>query len=90
MLMKQVNVHEAKTQLSKLLEAVERGEEVTIARNGRPVAVLSPVPVSRRAGFGSMPELAAWTPELMRELDAEILRDIEASDDEGVDGRWQS
>lgn len=36
----QVNVHEAKTHLSRLLERVERGEEVVIARNGRPVARL--------------------------------------------------
>jgi prevent-host-death family protein len=39
--MKQVNVHEAKTELSKLLELVEAGERVVIARAGRPVAVLS-------------------------------------------------
>jgi prevent-host-death family protein len=42
----QVNVYEAKTQLSKLLERVEAGEEIVIARNGRPVARLVP---SRRA-----------------------------------------
>lgn len=40
--MKQVNVHEAKTQLSRLLEEVEAGERVVIARAGEPVAVLSP------------------------------------------------
>ena len=40
--MKQVNVHEAKTQLSRLLQAVEKGEEVVIARNGTPVAKLVP------------------------------------------------
>lgn len=40
--MKQVNVHEAKSQLSKLLEEVEGGERVVIARAGEPVAVLSP------------------------------------------------
>jgi prevent-host-death family protein len=39
---KQVNVHEAKTQLSRLLQAVEDGEEVVIARNGTPVARLVP------------------------------------------------
>lgn len=39
--MRQVNVHEAKTQLSQLLEAVEAGERIVIARAGRPVAVLS-------------------------------------------------
>ena len=34
------NVHEAKTHLSKLLAKVEAGEEVIIARNGKPVARL--------------------------------------------------
>ena len=38
-----VNVHEAKTHLSKLLESVAQGEEVTIAKAGRPVARLVPV-----------------------------------------------
>jgi len=36
-----VNVHEAKTHLSTLLAAVESGEEIVIARAGRPVAMLS-------------------------------------------------
>ncbi|HET7540103.1 MAG TPA: type II toxin-antitoxin system prevent-host-death family antitoxin [Polyangiaceae bacterium] len=40
--MRSVNVHEAKTQLSKLLEEVEAGERVIIARAGKPVAVLGP------------------------------------------------
>jgi prevent-host-death family protein len=40
--MRQVNVHEAKTQLSRLLEEVEAGERVVIARAGQPVAVLTP------------------------------------------------
>ncbi len=40
--MRQVNIHEAKTHLSKLLEAVERGEEIIIARSGKPVARLCP------------------------------------------------
>lgn len=37
-----VNVHEAKTHLSRLLEAVENGEDVVIARSGTPVARLVP------------------------------------------------
>lgn len=37
-----VNVHAAKTHFSRLLEAVERGEEVIIARRGKPVAKLVP------------------------------------------------
>ena len=40
--METVNVHEAKTHLSRLLERVERGEEIVIARAGKPIAVLSP------------------------------------------------
>jgi len=40
----EVNIHEAKTHLSRLLAQVEAGEEVTIARNGEPVAMLVAVP----------------------------------------------
>ena len=35
-----VNVHQAKTQLSRLLAQVEAGEDITIARRGEPVARL--------------------------------------------------
>ncbi|MGH3835840.1 MAG: type II toxin-antitoxin system Phd/YefM family antitoxin, partial [Pseudonocardiaceae bacterium] len=38
-----MNVYEAKTQFSKLLEQVEAGDEIVIARNGRPVARLVPL-----------------------------------------------
>lgn len=37
-----MNIHEAKTHLSRLVERVEAGEEVVIARAGRPVARLVP------------------------------------------------
>ena len=47
-----VNVHEAKTQLSRLLDRVQRGEEIIIARAGKPVAKLSPAPPRKRAPFG--------------------------------------
>lgn len=52
--MKTVNMHEAKTHLSRLVEEVEGGEEVVIARAGRPVARLVPIEpaaASRRPGF---------------------------------------
>jgi prevent-host-death family protein len=38
-----VNVHEAKTHLSKLLQRVLNGEEVIIAKAGKPIAILSPL-----------------------------------------------
>ena len=46
--MQVVNVHEAKTHLSRLLEAVEGGEGVVIARAGVPVATLLPYRPARR------------------------------------------
>ena len=45
---KTVNVHEAKTQLSKLLAEVEQGREVVVARNGKPIAKLIPFPKARK------------------------------------------
>lgn len=39
--MKQINIHEAKTKLSKLLEKVESGEQIIIANRGIPKAILS-------------------------------------------------
>ena len=42
-------MHEAKSQLSRLLELVEEGETVVIARHGQPVAEL--IPARQRAGF---------------------------------------
>jgi len=60
--MRTVNVHEAKTQLSKLIEAVEAGEDVIIARAGRPAVRLTrleaPAPrrqLGRLAGKISIP-----------------------------------
>ena len=45
-----VNIHEAKTHLSKLLERVMNGEEIIISKAGKPVAKLIPIttPPSRR------------------------------------------
>lgn len=48
-----VNVHEAKTHLSRLLERVEHGEEIVIARAGKPIARLVPLaPAPSRRLFG--------------------------------------
>lgn len=50
--MKTVNVHEAKTHLSRLLKEVAEGEEIVIANAGRPVArLIGVVPVRRELGF---------------------------------------
>jgi len=50
----EINVHEAKTHLSRLLERVALGEEVVIAKAGKPVAKLVPIKSSgRKFKFGS-------------------------------------
>ena len=49
-----VNTHEAKTNLSKLIDEVQKGAEVVIARANRPVARLVPIrekPSIRRPGY---------------------------------------
>lgn len=56
--MESYSVYDAKTHLSRLLDAVEAGEEVVITRNGRPVArLVRAVPTPRRR-FGTMPNVA--------------------------------
>ncbi len=54
-----VNVHEAKTHLSRLLERVKAGEEIIIAKAGKPYARLVPLAQpERELGFveGAVPE----------------------------------
>jgi prevent-host-death family protein len=43
-----VNIHAAKTKLSRLVARAEKGERITIARAGKPVAQLGPVPKAKR------------------------------------------
>lgn len=71
-----VGVHEAKTQLSRLLEAVERGEEVLITRRGRYVARLTRegLPTPRRT-FGV--DAGIW--EVPTEFDDALPEDIAAA-----------
>ncbi len=48
-----VNVHQAKTHLSRLLRRVMAGEEIVIARSGRPVARLVPMEEGRKIRLGT-------------------------------------
>lgn len=75
----QVNVLEAKTQLSKLVKAALEGEEVIIARNGEPMVKLVPMKKPRKlGGWGRLKKFAgeiddAFTPE----VEAETARRID-------------
>lgn len=65
-----VNVHEAKTHLSRLLERLEAGEEITIARAGTPVADLV---LRRRTDI-----VYGWAPEFVYEDDRAFGAEAEA------------
>ena len=75
-----VNIHDAKTHLSRLVERVEAGEEVVIARAGRPVARL--VPLARRTRpreLGLLRGRIWMAPDWdSPEVNEEIARDFEA------------
>ena len=50
----EVSIYEAKTHLSKLIEAVERGEEVIVARRNKPVAKIVPASARRKTRIGGL------------------------------------
>ncbi|MYA50754.1 MAG: type II toxin-antitoxin system Phd/YefM family antitoxin [Chloroflexi bacterium] len=69
-----VNVREAKTQLSRLLAQVEAGEEVIIARNGKPVARLVPCRPQGKRQPGTMKGLISIDERFFEPLPEEELR----------------
>jgi prevent-host-death family protein len=76
-----VNIHKAKTDLSKLLEAVERGEEVVIARAGKPVPKLVKAeepPAKRKLGLWEGPGF--WIADDFDAPNEEIRRMFEDGD----------
>ncbi|HTO59547.1 MAG TPA: type II toxin-antitoxin system prevent-host-death family antitoxin [Pseudomonadales bacterium] len=64
--MRKVNMHEAKTTLSQLVQAVEDGERVVLARAGRPVVELVPVAARQGVKLGG----------LKGKISARVLRDM--------------
>ena len=71
-----VNIHEAKTQLSRLVEEVEGGGEIVIARAGRPVARLVPLaPPVRRKQLG----LLRGQIRISADFDAPLPEDVLAA-----------
>ena len=68
-------MHEAKTHLSRLLERVEAGEEVVIARAGQPIARLVPVAVKR----AKVPGRLKGAITIGQEFDAPLPEELWAS-----------
>lgn len=75
----QVNIHQAKTQLFDLLERVQNGEEVIIAKAGTPIATLNKIMPKSRVP-GSLEGKFVFDKELFDQADTEIAALFEASE----------
>jgi prevent-host-death family protein len=73
----QFNIHDAKTQLSRIIERVERGEEIIISRAGSPVAKVIPIEGRvTRNGRGSLRGSLVLAPD----WDSDAVNDAIAAD----------
>lgn len=80
---KQINIYEAKTQLSSLVDRAVSGEEIVIARHGRPLVKLVPVePKPRGAVKLGIAKGQIWIAPDFDKTDEEIIRAFEGEDRE--------
>ena len=75
--MKTLNVHEAKTHLSALIDAVQRGEEVVILRYGKPAARLVAAAEVQTRTLGFYP--IDFKSDLTEPTSEDVLRDFESA-----------
>ena len=77
--MKTVNIHQAKTQLSRIVEEVAAGEEVIIAKAGKPVAKLVPLKAApRKRQLGILQGKITARPDFDATLPDTVLESFEA------------
>ncbi len=81
--MTQVNIHVAKTRLSELLKKVLNGEEVVIARAGKPIARL--VPIKQEEDWFGMDEGGIWIADDFDTLPDDLMAAFYGEDDEDFD-----
>ena len=72
-----VNIHEAKTHLSRLLEQVAHGDEVVIAKAGTPVARLVSITRARTRTLGVDAGLVSIAADFDEPLSEDLLADVE-------------
>jgi prevent-host-death family protein len=78
------NLYDAKTRLSELVDRAAAGEEIVIAKNGRPLARLGPVPVEKPNRTPGGWEGMVWIAEDFDDpLPDDIQRYFEGEDDDG-------
>jgi prevent-host-death family protein len=72
------NIHEAKSQLSKLIDAMQRGEQVIIAKAGKPVALLGPLHAATpKRVRGVLKGQIKLGPEFDEPLPADLFESVE-------------
>ena len=71
--METINIHQAKTQLSRLIERVSAGEEIIIARAGKPVARLVPLEPTRKPRVPGLLKGKIW---ISKDFDAPLPDDL--------------
>ena len=71
-----INIHDAKTHLSRLLEKVALGEEIVISKAGRPIAKLVPI---RKKAHDRVPGSAKGKFEMADDFNAPLPKEVEDS-----------
>lgn len=77
--MRTINMHEAKTHFSKLVDSVLKGNEIVIAMAGRPVARLVPIEKKPKRRSGALKGKIKIAKDFDAPLPEEILADFEGS-----------
>lgn len=77
--MRIVNIHEAKTHFSKLVDSVKQGNEILIAIAGKPVAKLTPIAKKPKRRPGALKGKIKISKDFDDPLPEEILSDFEGS-----------
>ncbi|MBS0615022.1 MAG: type II toxin-antitoxin system Phd/YefM family antitoxin [Verrucomicrobia bacterium] len=75
--MRIVNIHEAKTHFSKLVDAVIHGNEILIAMAGRPVAKLGPIKKKPSRRFGVLKGKIKISKDFDAALPEELIAEFE-------------
>lgn len=83
--MTKVNMHEAKSQLSKLIEKAMKGEDVVIAKSGVSKVRLVPIKPEGKEWFG-MDEGKGWIAPDFDELPADMIAAMYGEDEEEIPG----
>lgn len=79
--MDRINIHDAKTNLSKIIAKVEEGAEVTICRAGKPVAKIIPAAPNSKRLIPGLLKGQVWVADDFNDTPAWLISAFEGDDD---------